>query len=90
MFENIGMPEIILILLIIMIFFGAGKLPEVASGLGKAIGNFKKAQRGDFDKEDEAKAVETTANTVETPVEPVKTTGKKSKKTSDKPAIKAA
>jgi len=51
MFDGIGLPEILLILVIIMIFFGVGKLPEVASGLGKAVRNFRKAQRGEFDEE---------------------------------------
>ena len=53
MFDHIGLPEILIILVIVFIFFGAGKLPEVASGLGKAVRNFKKAQRGDFDDEDD-------------------------------------
>ncbi len=56
MFNSIGLPEILLIMLIVFIFFGAGKLPEVASGLGKALKNFKKAQRGDFDAEDQSQA----------------------------------
>jgi len=53
MFNSIGLPEILLIMVIAFIFFGAGKLPDVASGLGKAMRNFKKAQRGDFDKEEQ-------------------------------------
>ena len=40
---GIGMPELIIILVIILIIFGAGKLPEIGSGLGKGIKNFKKA-----------------------------------------------
>lgn len=39
----IGMPELIIILIIILIIFGAGKLPEIGSGIGKGIKNFKKA-----------------------------------------------
>ncbi|MFQ5455509.1 MAG: twin-arginine translocase TatA/TatE family subunit [Nitrospirota bacterium] len=39
---GIGMPELIVIMLIILIIFGAGKLPEIGSGLGKAIRGFKK------------------------------------------------
>jgi sec-independent protein translocase protein TatA len=53
MFGDIGAPEIILILVIIMIFFGVGKLPEVGQSLGKAINNFKKAQIEDNDKKEE-------------------------------------
>ena len=40
---GIGMPELIIILVIILIIFGAGKLPEIGSGIGKSIKNFKKA-----------------------------------------------
>jgi sec-independent protein translocase protein TatA len=39
------MPELIIILIIILIIFGAGKLPEIGSGIGKGIKNFKKATR---------------------------------------------
>ncbi|MBE9535747.1 MAG: twin-arginine translocase TatA/TatE family subunit [Proteobacteria bacterium] len=38
---GLGMPELIIILVIIMIIFGAGKLPEIGAGLGKAIKGFK-------------------------------------------------
>lgn len=40
-----GVAELIIILAIIMLIFGVGKLPEIGSGFGKAIGNFKKATR---------------------------------------------
>jgi sec-independent protein translocase protein TatA len=40
---GIGMPELIIILVIILIIFGVGKLPEIGGGMGKAIRNFKKA-----------------------------------------------
>jgi sec-independent protein translocase protein TatA len=40
---GIGMPELIIILIIILIIFGAGKLPEIGAGIGKGIRNFKKA-----------------------------------------------
>ena len=42
---GIGMTELIVILLIVLIVFGAGKLPEIGAGLGKAINNFKKSTR---------------------------------------------
>lgn len=42
---NLGAPEIILIILFILIFFGAKKIPEIAQGLGKGIREFKKATR---------------------------------------------
>lgn len=43
MIGGIGMPELLVILVIILIIFGAGKLPEIGAGLGKGIRNFKKA-----------------------------------------------
>ena len=42
---GLGMPELIIIFVIILIIFGAGKLPEIGSGLGKGIKNFKTATR---------------------------------------------
>jgi sec-independent protein translocase protein TatA len=47
MFKSLGVPEIILILVIILIFFGVGKLPQVGESIGKAIRSFKKAQSGE-------------------------------------------
>jgi sec-independent protein translocase protein TatA len=43
MLGGIGMPELLIILVIILIIFGTGKLPEIGSALGKGIKNFKKA-----------------------------------------------
>lgn len=40
-----GMPELIVILVIIMVFFGAGKLPELGGALGKSLTNFKKGMQ---------------------------------------------
>lgn len=48
---GIGMPELIIILVIILIIFGAGKLPEIGSGIGKAIKNFKGASEEEEKKE---------------------------------------
>lgn len=42
---GLGMPELLVILVIIVIIFGAGKLPEIGAGIGKGIKNFKKATR---------------------------------------------
>ena len=42
---GIGMPEMLVILVIIFIVFGAGKLPEIGGAIGRSIRNFKKATR---------------------------------------------
>lgn len=43
---GLGHWEIIIILVIILLIFGVGKLPEIGGGLGKAIGNFKDGIKG--------------------------------------------
>jgi sec-independent protein translocase protein TatA len=43
---RLGVPEIIFIALVIILLFGAKKLPEIGSALGKAIREFKKAGKG--------------------------------------------
>ena len=45
MFGGLGMPELLIILLIILVIFGAGKLPEVGGALGKGIRNFRKSYK---------------------------------------------
>jgi len=49
---GIGMPELLVILLILFLLFGARRLPELARGLGKAIREFKKASQEDDEKQD--------------------------------------
>lgn len=59
MIGGIGMPELIIILVIVLIIFGAGKLPEIGAGLGKGIKNFKKATNDPLDLEgDKAEKIE--------------------------------
>jgi len=58
---GIGMGELVVILLIILILFGASRLPEIARALGESVKEFKKASREikgdikDVDKEEEEK-----------------------------------
>jgi sec-independent protein translocase protein TatA len=64
-FKSIGIPELLIILVIVFIFFGAGKLPQVGAQLGKAIRGFKKAQSGeDEDEKPEQKTDKLTATQV--------------------------
>ena len=44
---RIGMPELIIILVIVVMIFGANRIPEIFRGLGKGIKNFKDATRDD-------------------------------------------
>ena len=55
---GIGMTELIIILVIILIIFGAGKLPEIGSGLGKAIRNFKGATSDELEEKIQNKTEE--------------------------------
>ena len=45
MIGRLGLPELIIILLIIILIFGANRLPEIGRGIGKGIKNFKDANQ---------------------------------------------
>ena len=77
----LGWPEIIGILLVLLLLFGAKKLPELAKGLGKGINEFRKASREVQDELQRAVEEEPPrspppprADTSTTPVEPASTT----------------
>jgi sec-independent protein translocase protein TatA len=53
MFRQIGAPEIILILIVLVLLFGAKKLPELARGSGRALRIFKAETKGLMDDDDE-------------------------------------
>jgi len=55
LFQNLGAGEIILILAVLLLLFGAGKLPKLARSLGSSMTEFKKGLRGEPSPEDEAK-----------------------------------
>ena len=63
--------QIIVILLVVLLLFGGKKIPELASGLGKGIKNFKDAVKEGEEDADVKKTekIEETKNTVETPKE---------------------
>jgi sec-independent protein translocase protein TatA len=46
MFGGFGIPELLIVLLIVLVFFGAGKLPEIGSALGKGIQGFRNSMEG--------------------------------------------
>ena len=63
---NIGGPELIVLMIIIFVIFGAGKLPEVFGAMGKGVKEFKKAQG---DEEVAAEAQQPMASKKEQPEE---------------------
>ena len=50
MFGRLGFPEIVIILLIVVVIFGANRLPELGRGIGKGIRNFRDATKEGSDK----------------------------------------
>ena len=48
---GLGMQEIIVIALIVLLFFGGKKIPELMKGLGKGVKSFKEGMKGDEDEE---------------------------------------
>ena len=57
---HIGTTELILVLAVVMIIFGVGRLPEIGGAIGKAIREFRSSQRGDSESEEKAEvSVET-------------------------------
>src|SRR6201998_1229246 len=62
-FGNLGAPDLIILLLIILVLFGAKKLPELARGMGQAIKEFQKAKDEFTDELHKAGQSDTTART---------------------------
>jgi sec-independent protein translocase protein TatA len=52
MIGNIGLPELIIIFLIVLFLFGAGKIPKIARDIGGGIREFKKSITGESDTND--------------------------------------
>ncbi|HSF18886.1 MAG TPA: twin-arginine translocase TatA/TatE family subunit [Vicinamibacteria bacterium] len=50
-----GLPELLVILGIVVLIFGANKLPQLGSGIGEGIKNFKRSIKGSSDEDDDEK-----------------------------------
>jgi sec-independent protein translocase protein TatA len=58
---RIGIPELLIILAIIILIFGASRLPEIGRGIGKGIRNFKDATKNENESEDNRRKTGTEA-----------------------------
>ncbi len=47
MLGSLGLPELIVIFVIVLLFFGPSRVPEIGKGLGQAVRGFRKGLRGD-------------------------------------------
>ena len=56
MFGSLGLPELLVILLIVIIIFGANKLPQLGKGIGQGLKNFKDSVKGEDLPQDKPKA----------------------------------
>jgi len=63
---GIGFPELMIILVIIMIIFGAGKLPEIGNAFGKSIKNFKRSMKEAEEESADGSTETASANNAET------------------------
>lgn len=74
MFNNIRLPEILIILLIVVLLFGAKKLPDLARGVGRSLRIFKaetKGLRGDDEADEQVEPPRRDPEVETKPVEPV-------------------
>jgi len=51
---NLGVPELLILALIVLVLFGAKRIPEMGKGIGEGIKNFKKSIKNDDEKEKHA------------------------------------
>jgi len=62
MLGNLGFPEIMIILVIVLLLFGAKRIPEIAGSMGKGIKEFKKTSKQILEDDDEEKPAKTEAD----------------------------
>ena len=62
MFGTLGLPELLVIFAIILVVFGAGKLPQLGKGLGQGISNFRDGLKGANDEKKSQGAIEEKKN----------------------------
>ena len=65
-FQQIGLPEVLLILAVLLLLFGARKLPELARSLGRSTKAFKSGMREGGEDEPSSTETETSAETTRT------------------------
>lgn len=70
---SLGWQELVIVLIIVVIIFGAGKLPEIGGALGKSIKEFKDSSEGPSDQLAEGKKDEPLIASTSKTAEPVKT-----------------
>ena len=62
MFGSLGLPELLIIFAIILVVFGAGKLPQLGKGLGQGISNFREGLKGNSEEKKAQSAIEEKKN----------------------------
>lgn len=62
---GIGLPELVIILIVGFLIFGAKRLPDLGSGIGKAIRSFNRSIRGEKDEDEEAKKSNSSKDKIE-------------------------
>ena len=87
---GIGFPELMIILVIIMIIFGAGKLPEIGNAFGKSIKNFKKSMKEAEEESVDDPSQATSADNAETSETPASATTQQAAKKEEEMIEEAA
>ncbi len=60
--HGFGVPELVIILVVVMIIFGVGRLPEIGGAMGKAIREFRSSQSTDMESKDSSELGSGTGN----------------------------